>query len=105
MKLLSKQEVMIEKSQQLKMDIDEGVKLAQKIDLLRETASSEETRLNKFREESLHRMKMEIQFLLDEKNALLKEVTALREEKQALTERLKKTYQIEQEYQSLLEEI
>lgn len=105
MKLLSKQEVTIEKSQQLKRDIDEGAKLAKKIDLLRETASSEETRLNKFREESLHRVKLEIQFLLIEKNNLEKEVASLREEKQALTERLKKTYQIEQEYQSLLEEI
>ena len=81
MKILSKQEIAATKSSDRKREIDEGVKLARKIDLLRETAAKEGENLAKFREESLKILKKEIIELVTEKQKLSKEVGMLQEEK------------------------
>lgn len=86
MKLLSQTEVNKLKGNERKQLIDEGVKLAKKVDLLRETSAKEEANLAKFRTESLRTLREEIEVLVREKLSLCEELKGLREEK----ERLKK---------------
>ena len=60
MKILNRQQINEEKSRLRKIEIDEGIKLAEKIDLLRETAAKEESKLKKFRDENLKIIQKEI---------------------------------------------
>lgn len=53
MKLLSKLDVTKNKAVERKREIDEGAKLARKVDGLRQLSAAEESNLTKFREESL----------------------------------------------------
>lgn len=59
-RLLEKQEIAQKKSNEKRLEIDEGLKLARKVDSLRETAAVEEAKLKKFRDESLRQIKSEI---------------------------------------------
>lgn len=84
MKLLNKQEVEILKSNERLQTVGEGLKLAKKIDVLRETASKEESNLAKFRIETLRLIQEEIRTLNGVKTNLEEEVQALRNEKTKL---------------------
>lgn len=84
MKILSKQEVTQQKSIERKTEIDEGVKLAKKIDTLRQTASEEEIKLSKFRDQMLSEIKKDIQSLQDVKSSLIHDVSSLEEKRKML---------------------
>lgn len=77
MKILNRQQINEEKSRLRKIEIDEGIKLAEKIDLLRETAAKEESKLKKFRDENLKIIQKEINELIDKRNKLLDEIKNL----------------------------
>lgn len=84
MKLLPKNEVDLKKAEERKGSVDEGVKLARKIDALREAASDEETRFSKFRIASLAILHKEIDSLIEKKKILEESITTLSEEKKRL---------------------
>lgn len=86
MKLLDKKIIQQSRTSERKMEIDEGAKLARKIDTLRETASSEEARLAKFRDRNLDILRTQIQALVDEKNKLIEEVDSLKKERERYQE-------------------
>lgn len=78
MKLLDKKTISQQRSNERKMEIDEGIKLAKKIDTLRETASKEEQNLANFRQASLDVIHTEIRTLTDEKHKLIEEIMNLK---------------------------
>lgn len=82
--MLNKSEVNTFKSNERKQLIDEGVKLAKKVDLLRETSAKEEANLSKFRIESLKTLKEEIEVLIAKKDSLINEIENLQTEKNRL---------------------
>lgn len=84
MKLLTKNEVQGLKSQERTLEMQEGLKLAKKIDILRETASKEEAALAKFRVETLKVIQNDIVALSSEKYELERQVKELRDEKAKL---------------------
>lgn len=90
MKLLPRQEITALKNIERKKEIDEGAKLAQKIDVLRETAAKEEASLSKFREKTLGLIRGDVMQLSQERNILQIEVDILRKEKRELSEVIKK---------------
>lgn len=92
MKLLKKSVVAKEQAHQRKVQIDEGIKLAQRVDSLRRTRSEEEQNLEKFRENSLKIVKDEIDFFLKEKEALKGDIDFLGKQKKEL---LKMTLDVE----------
>ncbi len=77
MELLSKNEVTVVRSSERKKELDEGMKLARKIDSLRELHSKEETSLIKFRDESLKRIKDDIEELNRHKESIKSDITVL----------------------------
>lgn len=81
MKLLEKREIDKLKAIDRRKEIDEGIKLARKVDTLRELSAKEETNLLKFRDESIKKVKEEINILIAEKEALLNDPTLLKKEK------------------------
>lgn len=84
MRLLSKNEVDVAKSSDKKREIDDAVRIASKIDSLRKTSAEEESRLSKFRAESLKKTQEEIDSLIKEKTNLEKDVESLKEERAKL---------------------
>jgi len=84
MKLLNKNEVQDLKQKERGVEIREGAKLAQKIDVLRETASEEETKLSQFRIATLNAIRSEILEISTERDAIRAEVIELREERKRL---------------------
>lgn len=66
------------------MEINEGAKLARKVDSLRETAAAEESRLSKFRIESVKKTNEDIDALVKRRVVLEKEVDHLKEQKRIL---------------------
>ena len=84
MKLLNRQEIESKRNSERQTLIDEGLKLAKKVDVLRETAAKEEENLAKFREGSLAQLREDIQKLIDIKNALEASVASLKEEKEVM---------------------
>lgn len=81
MKLQHKRVAAAEIAKQRKSQIDEGVKLAGKVDRLRSTVSEEEERLEKFRKQTLARVQVEIDEKIIEKNRLVDEIILLREDR------------------------
>lgn len=79
MKLLKREEVNTIKASERKLEIDEAVKLAKKVDYLRKTSSEEEASLAKAREKSLLLLRTDIENLTVEKRVLDIEVKALQE--------------------------
>lgn len=79
MRLLPKKEIDSQKAQERKAEIDEGVKLARRVDSLRELQATEEANLTKFRQASLAQLQMEIKPLEEQRDGLLREVTSLEE--------------------------
>jgi DNA repair exonuclease SbcCD ATPase subunit len=88
LKLLNKTEIISLKGTERKHEIDEAVKLARKVDTLRETSAKEEVNLAKFRSESLKKVQEDIDVLIQEKNALQAQTTALESQRKALLEPL-----------------
>lgn len=81
MKLLPKNEIQKLKAVAQKQAIDEGVKLAKRVDNLREVAASEEASLEQFRQKTLIEIQHSIQKLSADKDTLLMEVKDLEERK------------------------
>lgn len=81
MQLLSKRELNQAKQADRQREIEEGLKLARRVDGLRETASEEEAKLTKFRIKSVEQLHSEIKPLEDKKQSLLDEVRELEHRK------------------------
>lgn len=88
MRLLDKNTVVRQQAQEHKLEIDEGLKLAQKIDLLRKTASEEEKKLADFRIGSLTAIQNELKPLNDKKASLENDVKDLEKKREKLKEPL-----------------
>ena len=87
MKLLpKKQDLDKAKNDERKRAIDEGIKLAESVDKLRQAKLNEEKSLREWREANIKAVKVEIDKALEEKGSLLKEV----EDARALREQLLK---------------
>ncbi len=99
MKLLSKQEVSQQKAIERKLEIDEGGKIAKRVDTLRRTYSEEEAKLLKFRDQSLAQLRKDIGDLDNQKAAL--EITIVELE----TKRAELKKPLTQEWKKLEEEI
>lgn len=84
MKLLSKNELAQQKNLERKTEIDEGAKLARRIDSLRETYSKESVTLEKFHRETKSGLESELVALGDKKNVLINEVSDLIDKKVGL---------------------
>lgn len=84
MKLLSKSEVTKAQADAKKREIDEGLKLARKVDNLREIRAQEEASLNKFRKEIVTKINAEISVLEKEKETITGEVSQLKRERREL---------------------
>lgn len=80
-KLLSKAEIVIAKARDRKLEVDEGIKLAKKVDTLRELAVLEEESLKKFRGETLGVIQSEIDAKVIERDILREENAILQEER------------------------
>lgn len=104
MKLLEKQQVNTQKAKERKLEIDEGAKLAKKIDILRETFSKEQTNLLKFRDESLENIRKEIELGIEKKNQLYREITEAEERKKTLLLPLDKEFDQIEMSKSLLQQ-
>lgn len=86
MKLLSKLDVTRAKVNERKIDIEEGAKLARKIDTLRETSSREQDNLKKFKDESVKELHKEVL----SKQAEIEELNRIIEVKKKVKEELEK---------------
>lgn len=80
MKLLPKKQVAAQVAQQTKEQIDKGLALAGKIDVLRETLLNEEQRLNDFRKQSTATVQEEIDTKIRERDSLLGEIQRRKDE-------------------------
>lgn len=89
-KLLSKQEVQQKQAVQKRAEIEEGKKLAQRVDRLREIAVQEEASLASFRAKTLKAINTEIKQVTVERDSLLEEVKTLRNELELGFSELKK---------------
>lgn len=76
-RLLDKKLISASLAQERKVEIDKGVKLAQAIDILRETKVAEELALEEFRIVTVRKVQAEIDALSQERNRLRKEVETL----------------------------
>lgn len=81
MHLLDKKTVSTDLARQKKLQIDEGVKLATKVDVLRETVLKEEGNLKRFRGETIQFVQKEIDEKIQERDLLEKGNVFLREER------------------------
>lgn len=91
MELLKKSAIDTLKANERKREIDEGMKLASRVDKLRELASTEQTNLSKFRDTTMKAIRNEIDTEIAKKDALVRENTELREENARLKQVLEKT--------------
>ena len=88
MKLLSKQDISTLKTNERKMEIDEGVKLAQRVDKLRELSSIEQAKLSKFLDESLANVHLKIDESIVEHNDWLNKIESAKEQREILLQPL-----------------
>jgi hypothetical protein len=84
MRLLPKKEASIETAKQKKVLIDEGMALATKVDVLRETVSIEEANVERFRKTTLQTAQREIDHALQKRDSLRKEILDLEKERAIL---------------------
>ncbi len=84
MRLLSKSEIDKAKASEQKRTIDEGLKLARRVDNLREVASEEEASLAKFRKEQTAKINTELTSLYNSKETILGEISQLKRERREL---------------------
>lgn len=92
MRLLSKSDIVRAKSVARKLDIDEGAKLARRIDNLREVAASEEESLTRFRRETIANIHAETSQATQRLNSLKSEVATLEERRKELLRPLTKEW-------------
>lgn len=92
MRLLQKSDIAKAKSVAQRRDIEEGVKIAKRVDNLREVAAQEEAALIKFRKETLAKIHAETQQASQEKDSLVSEVAVLRKERKELMRPLDKEW-------------
>lgn len=83
-RLLPKSEIDKRKSEEQRTAIQEGLKVAERVDTLRETLASEEVAFEKYRKESLDAIEQEIKPKRIELDLLNKEVSHLCEERRQL---------------------
>lgn len=88
MKLLSKSDVAKTKGLERKQEIEEGAKLARKVDGLRELSSKEEANITKFREESVKELNSQILSKQEEIDELDKDIKVKKEIRDKLNEPL-----------------
>lgn len=81
MRLQDKRQVAADTATQRKKDIDEGMKIASKVDILRETIVTEEGKLRRFREETIKSVQAEIDDYIRQKDKLSEEVYVLEQKK------------------------
>ena len=81
MKLLSKTDIVTTKAKERLNEVQEGLKIAKKVDALREAAATEEVSLEKFRSETLKKVNEEINVAISERDALKEEVRILENDK------------------------
>lgn len=81
MRLQPKKAIAADLATQRKAQIDEGVKIASKVDALRETLVQEEGNLERFRTESIAIVQADIDRYIDTKNNLISEVQTLERRK------------------------
>lgn len=84
MKLLEKHEVDQLKARERKQEIDEGAKLAKKIDELRRLEADEKSRITSWRDSSLELVKGEIAEAFKERDTLRSEIQELKKVKERL---------------------
>lgn len=84
MKLLDKKTVNTDLARDRKAQIDEGIKLATKVDVLRETVVKEEGNLQRFRTETVAAVQVEIDGYIRQKDNLKTEISVLEENKRVL---------------------
>lgn len=77
MKLLKKEDIQQDYALERKLQIDEGMNLAKKIDFLRKSYAEEEQKLKAFRDSSLKAIQAEIDPLILQKQQLEREVRLL----------------------------
>lgn len=80
-RLLPKSEIEKSKAQERQMEIAEGAKLAKQVDLLRKAKAEEEQNLTRFRLESMKSLKIEMEALMRERDALESEIVMLKADK------------------------
>lgn len=83
-RLLPKTEIDKRKSEEQRQAINEGLKVAERVDTLREIAASEETALEKYRTETLRDIQSDVNARHHEKEALEREIQELHREKKEL---------------------
>lgn len=83
-RLLPKSEIDRRKSEEQRTAIQEGLKVAERVDLLREMLASEETAFDKYRTDTLKAIQSEVNEKHQEKNVLEGEVVVLRRERKEL---------------------
>lgn len=84
MKLLDKKSLSQQKANERKLEVEEGAKLARKVDALRETASKEELNLAKFRIEYIKTIQTEMSELIERRDSLRSTVDSLEERRKEL---------------------
>lgn len=84
MDLLSKQQIDIAQAQERKLTIDEGKKIAERVDQLRELYSKEQSSLMAYRDGVTETIQQEIGLLLEQKAAVVEEIATLTDQMNAL---------------------
>lgn len=88
MRLLQKSAVSQAKAVDRQREIDEGVKLAKRVDSLRQLSASEEKNLLNFRDKTMAAVRAEIAPLHQEKSVLLQDIESLKAQKKLLLQPL-----------------
>ena len=83
-RLLPKSEIDKRKAEEQRLAITEGIKVAERVDLLRETAATEEVAFEKYRTESLKEIQAEIDEKMSLRDSLEDEISAKRKERREL---------------------
>lgn len=94
MKLLDKRQIQVEKSTERKTEIEQGLKIARKVDELRQTLAKEQQALTVFREETTKDVRSKIADLVNKKNTLEQEVSLLERRRRELLEPIDKEQQL-----------
>lgn len=88
MKLLTKQTIFDIKALERKREIDEGAKLASKVDTLRALSSAEQARLSKFQEDTLSHIRKEIDSKIEIRDVITIEIEELEKKKNSLNRKI-----------------
>lgn len=106
MKLLTRQELNTKKTQSFIQEKTEGMKLARRVDTLREVHATEEASLEKFRRETIKKIHEETTQAATERDLLLEEVRNLKSERAELQKPLDEEWKrVEDIRTGLLEDI